>query len=159
MTNGPKPIGYNVNYSATQKFIDHLKFLLPLDIARTINEANAPIPPNWLETLGNKGVSWVPSIPHAYEWVDQSLRDPRVLTIAISALSLIAIQFMFYPVATLKTAIRFQNFAIERIPGYDVIKFWSYMAWIEICFSLSLRATGRLYNKTLRENFYSNNLI
>ena len=159
MTNGTAPIGYNVNYSATQKFIDHLKFLLPLDIARTIKGENAPIPPNLFETLGNKAISWVPSIPHAYEWIDQSLHEPRVLLVAFSALSPISIQFMFYPVATLKAAISIQNFTIDRIPGYDVIKFWSYVAWIEICFSLSLRATGRLYNKTLRENFYSNNLV
>lgn len=159
MTNRPAPIGYNVDYSAAQKFIHHLKFLLPLHIARTIKGEGTFVPPNWFETLGNKGISWVPSIPHAYEWLDQTLYDPRVLLVAFSALSLISIQFMFYPVSTLKAAVNIQNFIIKSIPGYEVIKFWSYVAWIEISFSLSLRAAGRLFNETLRRNFYTNNLI
>ncbi len=152
------PIGYNENNTSPTKFIDHLKFLLPPTIARKMKDTNELIEINTLESLGNRGLSWIPTLPRAVTLLEEASDNPKILLVAFSVFTLFSIHFMFYPIETLKTLKRTHDFFLDTIPAFKIVKFWSYVALTEISVSLTLRAAGRIYNKKLLDNFYKDNL-
>ena len=75
------------------------------------------------------------------------ITDPRIVTLAISALAILAVSLAFYPGLTvlyIKTAIA----AIPFPPAW-AIKFAAYLLSVETILGYTLRAESRFYNKSL----------
>lgn len=158
-----KPTSLSINYSVgspwPRKVVDHLAFLLPLEVARKIKDSNEEIPCNTLEYLGNKGMSWIPSVPTGLFFIDKHSGNPKIWLVAFATFTILSIQFMFYPINSLKTLKELHDFVLPKIPGSYIVNFWTYTFATHVTFCLTLRAAGRLYNETLLENFYKNKLV
>ncbi len=135
----------NVNYNQSNvvtKFLSHARFAL----TPNLSERNSN--PNLLEIMGNIGLYTIEVIPFK---IVNAIRDPRIVTIAITALALFATSFAFYPVTTIaltKTAI-----AVLPFPPLWAIKFGAYLYTVSLIISFACRAEGRFMNKDLYNQF------
>jgi len=141
---------YNHNNSLFSRFIDHVGFGITPDLKGRKSDSN------WCEKLGNLTTN-VAKIPvKTVKLFGKSLKDPRVMTIALTALALLATTFAFYPSATiaaLSTVSKFIWTALKSVPWQTV----RLTAYINICLGIigcGLRAEGRFTNADLMKEFY-----
>ncbi len=102
---------------------------------------------NQVEKLADVGLYAVEEFPKK---IIKMLRDPRIVTIALTAFAMIATSFTFYPKHTtihVKAAIAL----FPEIP-YWAAKFTVYVATMTTIFLYSLRAQGRFWNEALMSN-------
>lgn len=104
---------------------------------------------NIIEKVGDAGLWFVEELPRK---VVRFCHDPKVVTIALTALALIAVTVGFYPITTYTTI----NAVILLLP---VIPFWAakfsvYIATVGLILSTSMRAMGRFVNSDLMNTFY-----
>lgn len=106
---------------------------------------------NLLEKTGDIGLWIVESLPHII-W--QGIKDPRVVTVALTALALLATSLIFYPTITfllIKNAIAFIPF-----PPFWALRFSAYLLTVTLILASACRAQGRFWNKQLMNHFYGN---
>jgi hypothetical protein len=104
---------------------------------------------NILEKIGDVGLYSIEELPKKI-WA--GMKDPRIVTLALTALALIAASFVFYPVTSLllaKAAI-----ALIPFPPLWALKFAAYILTVTTIVSASCRAQGRFWNSQLMEQFY-----
>jgi len=113
-------------------------------------------PRNLIEKAGD-GILWTTGLlPRAVKSMGKALQDPRIATIALTALALFTVSLVFYPTLTIaatKAAYTATILAITKVP------FWAakFTTYILICSSIvgaGLRAGGRFHNAELMKEFY-----
>ena len=139
-----------VPYDPTQNIVTRFKYHVNLGLFREIGSRKA-CPKNWLEKIGDYGLWFVEDLPRK---ISLFIRDPRVATIAITALALLAASFVFYPITTI-FYIKAAFHLLPEIPFWAV-KFSAYVFVVETILASSCRAQGRFWNKALMEEFYQN---
>ena len=147
------------------RFINHGALALKSEVRGRLNGAyNQQMDPNWGERLGDIGLTCtLTSLKVAVQKTIGALRfsmtDPKIITIAFTALIMIAVSFAFYPVLTaealspgwiaLKVAI-----CNLPIPPLWSVKFAAYI-WTElVVLSYATRAFGRFTNEAFMNAFY-----
>lgn len=123
-------------------FVNHFAF----GVKQNIGEHQK----NFLEKIGDVGLWMLEKFPGK---VWKVMKDPRVVTIALTALALLAASFAFYPVTTFLII----KAALALLP---VIPFWTihlsaYIATVGLIISTACRAEGRFMNSELMKEFYS----
>lgn len=134
-------VSYNSqNYLAVRVW-DHLR----LGFSKNIQEHKE----NILEKAGNAGLWPLENLPRI-TW--DVAKDPRVITVAATALAIVADSYLFYPEETSATVLA----ACALIP---TIPFWAakfaiYVQSVGVIASYGARAEGRYINKALMNEFY-----
>lgn len=140
----------NVQYSSNSymptRFISHARLGLQRDIVEH--------EPNLLEKTGNLALWFVDNLPRKI-W--HGIKDPRVLTVAFTALALFADTYVFYSEHTKKFMKEVVKF-FEKIP-LEYVKLGAYIVSVETILGYSFRAQGRFMNKELMEAFYQNKSV
>ena len=130
------------------RFWNHAVFGLRDEVAEELkHEENTK---NWCEKFGDRSVYITKNaIPNA---ISGCLKDPRVVTVALTALALITISLAFYPITT---ALYLQAaWAAMPLPSFGAVKFAVYLWSCAAVVSLAARAQGRFCNAELMERFY-----
>ncbi len=109
-----------------------------------LNKNIQPHEKNLAEKIGDAGLTVVEELPRK---VWKFVRDPRVVTIALTAFAMIATSFAFYPATTL-AVIKGAITLLPKVPFWAA-KFALYIATISTILSYSLRAQGRFWNEAL----------
>lgn len=125
------------------RFVNH--FLLG------VKEDIGPHNKNILEKVGDAGLWMIEKFPGK---VWEKMKDPKVVTIALTALALVATSFAFYPAATF-LAFKGALALLPTIPFW-AIRFSAYIFTVGVIISTALRAEGRFSNSALMNEFYKN---
>ena len=143
------------NYNPSSTFMvriwNHASFGLNKDIGN-----REKYPANIAEKAGNAILWTVGIIPRSIKFVAKSFQDPRITTIALTALALLIVSFLFYPAITfLKTKVVYvaAMSLIKQVPFWAV-KFSAYVATCASIIGAGLRAGGRFNNAPLMKEFY-----
>lgn len=147
-------MGVNVAYHSDQniffRFRDHAKLGLASDLGEERPLANL------CEKAGDVILNVV-SLPYRGIGVlAKKAQDPRVATIALTALALVASTFVFFPVTSFNATViaaKFTFHLIAKIP-FIYVKFAAYIATCSGILGLGLRAEGRFSNTQLMNQFY-----
>jgi len=106
---------------------------------------------NRLEKIGNV-MTW--HITDGVRKVFRAAKDPRVLTVALTALAMVAASFIFYP-ATTYLAVKATFVFLGKYAPWAVMKFSIYAATLLGILGTGVRTLGRFANKTLMNHFYA----
>lgn len=139
-------VAYAPEANIAARFINHAQFGLKSDIR--------PHDRNVLEKIGDAGLWPIENLPRM-TW--NAATDPRVMTVGITALAMLADSYAFYPDQTTAYA----NLAmglVKQIPLWAV-RFGAYVATMEVIASYGARAEGRFTNKGLMKNFYTEGTV
>lgn len=104
---------------------------------------------NWVEKLGDIGLWMVEELPGK---VWRVMKDPKVVTIALTAFAILGASFAFYPSATY-LAIKSAILMLPEIPLWTV-RLTAYLSVVGLIISTALRAEGRFLNRDLMDKFY-----
>jgi hypothetical protein len=107
-------------------------------------------PPSFIEKVGNVGLWPIENVPSFF--VNQ-MQNPKVLTIAFTALAMLTDSYLFYSAQTISKLRKVWSI-ITQIPFW-AIKFAAYLSTCEIILSGGLRAYGRFSNSKLMNDFYA----
>lgn len=135
---------YQANAFLGRRFAGHVV----LGLKKNIGDREL-YPRNFLEKIGDAGLWVVEDLPGKL-W--RGLKDPRVVTLGLTALALLGTSIAFYPVTTLalvKTAV-----ALIPLPPLWAVKFSAYIFTVGLIISGAARAQGRFFNTALMEAFY-----
>ncbi len=135
---------YQANAFLGRRFAEHVV----LGLKKNIGDREL-YPKNLLEKIGDAGLWVVEDLPGKL-W--RGLKDPRVVTLGLTALALLGASFAFYPITTLalvKTAV-----ALIPLPPLWAVKFSAYIFTVGLIISGAARAQGRFFNTALMEAFY-----
>ncbi len=138
-------VNYHSNYSLPLRFASHFA----LGVKENIGPRDKT-PKNLCEKVGD---IYLWTIEHLPRHIWNGFKDPRIATIALTSLALIATSFTFYPTITvlmIKTLI----IAIP-FPQLLAIKFALYLYICGLIVSTALRAEGRFTNTQLMNQFYN----
>jgi hypothetical protein len=108
------------------------------------------IPKNIGEKLGDAMIWHVKSMP---KHVCRCASDPRVITVAFTALAMLSVQFAFYPVATTLAVRAVATAALKLLPA-ETVKFAGYVLTELGVVGYGVRALGRFTNALLLADFY-----
>lgn len=106
-------------------------------------------PKNILEKMGDHGLWIVEKFP-AKLW--EVMKDPKVVTVALTAFALLATSFAFYPGITYMT-VKSALAVLPQIPLWAV-RFSAYISTVGLILATAMRAEGRFLNKDLMDKFY-----
>jgi hypothetical protein len=83
------------------------------------------------------------------------MKDPKVVTLALTAFAILAASFAFYPITTYVTI----KAGIALLPAVPLwtIRFAAYIATVGTIIATAMRAEGRFLNTELMNNFYTKN--
>jgi hypothetical protein len=112
-------------------------------------ENRGDIHKNVLEKIGDAGLWFVEEFPRKVWHV---AKDPRVVTIALTAMALLATSFIFYPSTTWFVVRTVITSCI--VPPLWAVKFSAYIATVGIIVAGACRAEGRFINSKLMKAFY-----
>jgi hypothetical protein len=105
-------------------------------------------PKNALEKVGDCGIWFVKELPKKI-WV--MMKDPRVVTVALTALALVTTSLFFYPGLTCSLVVH----VFKLIPNpCTYLWFASYIYVVGAIVSGACRAEGRFWNTKLMNEFY-----
>lgn len=135
------PITCRTNANMVVRFIDHAK----LGLSSTIQ----PHEKNLLEKAGDLGMWAWENVPAK---MANAVRDPQVVTVALTSLALYVDSLCFYPAETS----HYTRVALALLPTIPVWlpRFLSWTTSCELFASLGVRAEGRFRNKELMADFY-----
>lgn len=142
---------YNPNNQLLYRIRDHVAFGLSKDIGDREEH-----PRNVAEKVGDAILWTVDLIPRSMKAIGKSFQDPRVVTIALTALGLFATSLIFYPATTLiasKLVITAASNLLCQVPFWAV-KFSTYLTICSSIIGAGLRAGGRFNNASLMNDFY-----
>ncbi len=104
---------------------------------------------NYIEGLGDLLLWPMEKLP---ELICEKMKEPRVITVALTALSWIANTFLFYPFDTWLKAKEFIHWL--PLPTLPELRFPGYVATCVMIVGFGLRAFGRFSNANLMREFY-----
>ncbi len=134
-------VNYNKEEWLGSRFVNHFM----LGIQKEIGHHQK----NLLEKAGDVGLFFIENIPRKI-W--QGIKDPRVITIALTAFALLATSFIFYPLLTI-AAIKLSFAFLPLIPLWT-LKLSVYLTFVSVILSTAMRAEGRFLNADLMNQFY-----
>jgi hypothetical protein len=136
--------------TANSGFFNHTKMALVDNPSILIK--NAEYNESILEKIGSF-LSWhVTKLPSkAYH----ALRDPKVITVALTSIAMLSVQFAFYPRISILAAKSLATFIAKQIPAWTV-KASAYTIIQAAILGLGTRALGRFSNNELMQKWYSN---
>lgn len=105
---------------------------------------------NILEKMGDAGLWMVEKFPRKIWTI---MKDPKVVTIALTAFALLATSFVFYPITTY-LLIKAGLALLPTVP-YWAVHLSVYIATISVILSTACRAEGRFLNSKLMNEFYN----
>lgn len=141
---------YHANDHVFARFINHASFATAKDLG------NERAPANIIEKAGNGLLKLTGLLPKGVKAIGKAFKDPRVVTIALTALALLAASFAFYPIVTFtttKAAFIFVGELIKHVPFWAV-KLSAYLLTCTAIVGCGLRAEGRFTNSNLMKQFY-----
>lgn len=104
--------------------------------------------PNWLEKMGDLGL-YIPSrVPRV---TLNAIRDPRIVTLFMTVISLVTNSYLFYPTKSLQ--IMKDGLEVIQLIQPETLKFAAYLFSCNIILSLGCRAGGRFSNVALYNAF------
>ena len=114
---------------------------------------------SWLEASGNAGLWCVEVLPFKIgKLVKEFCKDPRVITIALTAFALLANSYAFYPAAIREIGKEIVDAALALLPLISVEKL-KFAAWASSCALIASagfgRALGRWSNEDLKTAYYN----
>lgn len=137
----------NENYYPTRVF-HRTQFALKSELGS--EPRTGDLAPNWLEKMGDFGL-YIPSrLPNV---TLNAIRDPRIVTLFLTVISLAANSYLFYPTNTLQ--IMKDGLEVLQLIQPESIKFAAYLFSCNIILSLGCRAGGRFSNEALYNAFTS----
>lgn len=143
---------YNPERNVIYRILDHAKVGLSKDIGDRKN-----CPRNIVEKSGD-GVLWTLGLlPRGVKALGKSFQDPRVVTVALTALGLFTATLVFYPAMTAaatKAACIAIIHLVKHVPFWAV-KLSTYIATCATIIGAGLRAGGRFNNAALMKEFYN----
>jgi len=140
-------IEYSNNDNIVFRFISHYKLGTQSDLSEYYK---GDVQPNLIERIGDVGLWMLENIPRK---VWQMATEPRVVTIALTAMTLFSITLAFYPVTTYLATYDVVVFVVTNTPFWAV-KLAVYIALVETTIAKALRAYGRFSNQALMDKFY-----
>ena len=141
---------YYANDQLIARFINHANFAT----AKYLGDERAPS--NIVEKVGNGILKAASLLPKGLKAIGKAFKDPRVVTIALTVLALLAVSFAFYPSTTYlatKAVCLFIGEMIKHIPFWAV-KLSAYILTCSSIIGFGLRAEGRFTNSDLMKQFY-----
>lgn len=108
------------------------------------------IKPNLIEKIGDVLCWHVTELPAK---INKAFNDPRVVTVAMTALAMLAVTFAFYPTATWLALKAGVTFIVEKLP-WEVVKASVYALTMLAVVGVGTRALGRFSNDELMSHFY-----
>lgn len=144
--------GYDPTSNICYRIRDHLVLGLSSDIGD-----RKGISRNHFEKGGDTILWTVGLVPKAVKAFGKSFQDPRVITVALTALALFTNSMVFYPTITLSVA---KATYINLLSLNQYVPLWSVKlaTYLTICASMigaGLRAGGRFGNAELMKEFYN----
>lgn len=134
-------VPYSTEHSIAVRFYNHAC----LGLQKNIQAPNR----NLMERIGDAGLWPLENIPRMALDV---FKEPRVVTVALTSLAMLADSYGFYPVET-TVWVKAAWALLPSVPFWAV-KFSSYICTVEIISSYGLRAEGRFTDKKLMDQFY-----
>jgi len=138
-------------------FINHARLAFHRNAAASTLEKRQDreaIAKNRLEKVGD-GMLW--HVTHLPKKISKACHDPRVLTVALTAMGMLTVQFAFYPSASWAATLTCKRF-ITNYVSWKTIKdstwFATYLASMFAVTGTGTRALGRFVNKDLMDHFY-----
>ena len=131
-------------------FINHSCMAFHDNPGQLIPGENKSYTKNWLEHAGD-ALCW-----HAMylpRHIVKAFANPKVVTVALTALALLAVQFAFYPIAT-TLAIKSICIFIARHLSLWAVKLASYILVQSAILGLGTRALGRFCNSDLMNRWH-----
>ena len=154
VTNNPVFPSYTRDAFLPKRFYEHLKFAWFKHIYRGEAQSTEPIKQHFLEKVGN-GLLWIHEEFPKKIW--HGLKNPQVITIALTLAALYLQTLAFYPKVTRELTMRSLIWIKNAIPLYAV-KFAAYIVSVAFTLGHSARALGRTRNTDLTNLFYNNAL-
>lgn len=149
-------MNFNADKTLPSRFFSHAR----LGFATKVNIASEQGPyehkPRLVEKLGNGILFIVGSLPRSIKWIGRQFQDPRVVTVALTALALFVATISFYPtvtIAALTTVCLGIKALVVAIPLWSV-KLAAYILTSTTIVGFGLRAGGRFANADLMKAFY-----
>lgn len=128
-----------------QSFINHAA----LTFLSNPSDTYGAYDPNRGEKIGD-ALLWPANELPRYVW--RALHNPKVLTVAFTALALLSVQFAFYPAATILAAKCASTFLSHYIAA-STVKLAAYVLVQTAILGWGTRALGRFSNPVLMANF------
>lgn len=126
------------------RFFNYFAFAVKKDIG--VHEKSL------LEKAGDLGLWTIEEFPKK---VWKMMKDPVVITVALTAIALVGVTLAFYPVTTVLAA-KAALLLLPQVPFWAV-KFSAWVGAVGLILSTSMRALGRVTNLELRAYFEHNN--
>lgn len=136
-------IQYRAEANLLARFVNHAQ----LGLTKNIQPHRETLP----EMIGNTILWTVEDLPRI---ISEKLKDARIVTVAMTALSLLANSFLFYPVRTFVKMRAFYRWI--PLPPFWAVRFTSYLSTCALIMGYGLRAYGRFSNHELMNQFYHN---
>lgn len=105
---------------------------------------------NFIEKMGDAGLWFIEKFPGK---MGRVVKDPRIVTLALTALALYGNSYLFYPEKTMELTARYLMRLMFHIPDWAP-KFACYISINGLIISLALRAEGRFINPIFVKNFF-----
>lgn len=134
-------IPYHENDGLWSHFVDHVH----LGLSKNIQPHRA----NVTEKIGDAILWTVEDFP-GIAW--KAIKEARVVTVALTALALLANSFLFYPFKTLANLKAFYQWL--PLPPLWAVRFSTYIFTCALILGYGLRAFGRFSNHELMNEFY-----
>lgn len=144
---------FNINDAMPARFFSHACLGVKSEVRLAepyVHQANL------VEKAGNGILNVVGFFPRAVKWVGRQFQDPRVVTVALTALALFVATISFYPSATvnaLKATFLVVKLLVTSIPLWS-LKLAGYILTCSTIVGYGLRAGGRFANEQLMKAFY-----
>lgn len=136
------PIRVNAQDPLMVRFWNHAQ----LGLSKNIQEHKR----NWVEKTGDAILWTVEDFP-GIAW--GKMKEPRVVTVALTQMALIANSFLFYPSQSWEVTKNVIHWL--PLPSLATIRFGVYVSTCSLIIGASLRAYGRFSNQELMANFYA----
>lgn len=138
-------VRYAANAGTASRFVDNFKFAT----RKELENRNANAQPNWCEKLGAAQLWLWEELPGKLKRV---AKDPRVVTLALTALALYTVSFGFYNQITRELTKR----AIQALPQISgkVVRFALWAFTMNTIVGYHNRAQGRFWNTSLTDQFW-----
>lgn len=134
-------------------FINHARLAFNRDArgSSDVQDSNDAKQKNQIEVVGDKMLWHVVELP---EKIVRWMKDPKVITVALTALAMLAVQFAFYPVSTYFATKTVVVFVVNHFP-LSTAKVVAYALTMLGVLGMGVRTYGRFENKSLMDHFYA----
>ncbi len=136
--------------SHSSGFINHARFAFAKDPNVLLKEEDRGYEKNRMEQAGDRFAWHVVELP---KLICEAFENPKIVTVALTALALFSVQLTFYPIITAQAIKASIIFASNYVPFWSV-KMGAYLATQAAVLGFGMRALGRFSNDDLMAKWY-----